>query len=465
MRPVGQAPRLSSATILALAVASVPLGALQVAITVHLPRYFASHMDLSLAAVGAAFALTRAIDIPLDPLLGLAMDRTRSRFGRYRIWALVGAPVLMAALYVLMNPPVAVGGGFLVAVLLVMFLGSSAIFLAQLAWASSLTPSYEQRSRVFAAIIGLGVAGSVSVLVVPVVMQKLGYSDAEGVEAMIWFVIIAAPVSILLMTARTPERIAPDHVAHFALKDYGRLLIRPNVMRLVASDLCIQLGPGWMAALYLFYFTAKRGFDAAQANLLLLVYIAAGFAGAPATAWLAHRLNKHRALMVCTTTFSLCLAFLPFLPQGRFLSAAPVMLVAGAAFSGLLVSLRALTADIADEIRLETGRDWTGLLFALTNATTKLATAGAIFLTFRVLTEVRFDPKPGALNTDHALRGLELAFLAGPIVFVILGGLCFAGYKLDKIRHADIRRQLEARDLQHGGVPVAPPQGELRRRR
>ena len=32
-----------------------------------------------------------------------------------------------------------------------------------------------------------------------------------------------------------------------------------------------------MAALYLFYFTTKRGFDAGQANLLLLVYVAAGF--------------------------------------------------------------------------------------------------------------------------------------------------------------------------------------------
>ena len=451
MRPVGQAPTLSAATVLALAVASVPLGALQVALTVHLPRYFASHMELSLAAVGAAFALVRAIDIPLDPLLGLAMDRTRSRFGRYRVWALGGVPVLMGALYLLMQPPVAVGAGFLVAVLLVMFLGSSALFLSQLAWASSLAPNYQQRSRVFAAIIWLGVVGSLAVLIVPVAMQQLGYSEADGVEAMIWFVIVAAPISVLLMVARTPERIVPDHVATFTLRDYGRLALRPNVLRLMASDLCIQLGPGWMAALYLFYFTSVKGFDPGQANLLLLLYIAAGVIGAPTTAWLAQRLNKHRALMVCTTTFSVCLVFLPFFPAGGMLAVAPMMLVAGAAFSGFLVSLRALTADIADEIRLETGRDWTGLLFALANATTKLATAGAIFLTFRVLSEVGFDPKPGAENTQAALRGLEVAFLAGPIVFVMLGGFCFIGYKLDHVRHADIRRQLDERDLQHGG--------------
>ena len=442
----GPARRLSLPAVLAFAAVAAPIGALQLALTVHLPRYFASHMGLSLAAVGAAFALVRALDIPLDPLLGLAMDRTRSRWGRYRPWALAAPPVLMAALYVLMHPPGAVGEAFLVSALLVMYLGYSAMYLAQLAWASSLAPSYEQRSRIFAAIIWLGVVGSVSVLLVPIFMVRQGYSDAQGVEAMIWCVIVAAPLATLIMVARTPERIAPDHVAHFTLRDYGLLLTRPNVLRLIASDLFIQLGPGWMAALYLFYFTAKRGFDAAQSNLLLLVYIAAGFVGAPATVWLANRLNKHRALIVCTTAFSLCLMGVPLLPEGDFLGAAPLMLLAGAAFSGFLVSLRALTADIADEIRLETGREWTGLIFALTNATTKLATAAAIFLTFRVLSEVGFDPRVGAVNTAHALRGLEIAFLAGPIVFVMLGGLCFVGYKLDRERHGEIRRQLDARD-------------------
>jgi len=451
LHQTGPARALSTPGLLAFAAAGLPLGALQLALTVQLPRYFASHMGLSLAVVGAAFALVRAIDIPLDPLLGLAMDRTRSRFGRYRLWAIGGPPVMMAALYVLMHPPVAVGQAFLITVLLVMYLGNSAVYLAQLAWATTLAPTYQERSRIFAAIIWLSVLGSVAVLVVPVVMGRLGYSDAQGVEAMIWFVIIAAPVTTLLMVARTPERIAPDHAVHFSLRDYGRLATRPNVVRLIASDFFIQLGPGWMAALYLFYFTTRRGFDVGQANLLLLLYIAAGFVGAPAVAWLAARLNKHRALIVCTTSYSLCLMAIPFLPYGNMLAALPLMLVAGAGFAGFLVSLRALTADIADEIRLETGREWTGLIFALTNATTKLATAMAIFLTFRVLSEVGFNPKVGAENTEAALRGLELAFLAGPIVFVMLGGLCFVGYKLDHVRHAEIRRRLEARDQANEG--------------
>jgi Na+/melibiose symporter-like transporter len=41
-----------------------------------------------------------------------------------------------------------------------------------------------------------------------------------------------------------------------------------------------------------------------------------------------------------------------------------------------------------------------------------------------------------------------------PIVFVMLGGACFIGYKLDSRRHADIRAQLEARDAELTQAPI-----------
>jgi GPH family glycoside/pentoside/hexuronide:cation symporter len=39
--------------------------------------------------VGAAFLIVRLIDIMLDPFMGGMMDRTRTRWGRFRPW-LVG---------------------------------------------------------------------------------------------------------------------------------------------------------------------------------------------------------------------------------------------------------------------------------------------------------------------------------------------------------------------------------------
>ena len=426
--------------------AAVPIGAFGIAATVHLPRYFAAELGLSLALVGTVFALVRFVDIPIDTAMGLAMDRTRTRFGRYRVWMALGAPVLMLGFFMLMMTGAAVGPLYLGFWLLVMYLGYSGVLLSHLAWAGRLAPTYKERSRIFGAITGLGVVGAIAVLLIPILMSRQGASDAEGVRAMIWFIIASAAVTCLLVVVSTPERIAQDRPAKFTLRDYAQLLTRGNVMRLLAADLMATLGPGWMAALYLFYFKDSRGFDTASANLLLLIYVLAGFAGAPFAAWLANRISKHIAFLVTTTLYSLGLMCLPFLPKGDFPVFSVLMFQVGAMAAGFTVMMRAIAADIADELRLDSGREWMGLIYAGLTATGKLATAGAIFLTFNVLAMVGYKVGAGATNTPEAIRGLELAYIVGPIIFVMAAGACFLGYRLTAERHAEIRRKLDLLD-------------------
>ena len=443
---VGKGNDLSLPAVMVFASGHIPIAALVLAISVHLPRYFASHLGLSLAAVGTAFALVRFVDIPIDAGLGLAMDRTRTRFGRYRIWMALGAPILMLAVYMLLISPEGVGIGYLFGWLLVMYVGYSGVYLSHLAWAGRLARNYKERSRVFGAITGLGVVGAMAVLLIPVFMDLQGATDAEGMQAMMWFIIVVTGVTCLLVVSTSPETIARDQPVRFGAKDYWALLTRPNILRLLAADLFVTLGPGWMAALYLFYFTDSLGFTLAQSNLLLMIYIAAGFIGAPLAAWLANRISKHRALMVNTTIYSLGLILLPIMPRGEFMLFAPAMLLVGAMAAGFTVMIRAITADIADEIRLESGREWMGLMYALITATGKLAAAGSILLTFNVLAAVGYQAKAGSVNTPEAIRGLELAYIIGPIFFVMIAGACFIGYNLTAQRHADIRRQLDERD-------------------
>ena len=444
---------LSLAGVLAFASVSIPIAALQLALSVHLPRYFAASVGLELAVVGSAFGLVRLIDIPIDAGLGVAMDRTRTAFGRYRVWMLFGTPVMMGGLYLLLTAPDGVGLAYLIGGLLVMYLGYSCVYLPHLAWGARLAPTYQQRSRIFGAITGLGVLGAIAVLLIPILASQQGLDEANGVRAMIWFIIAALPVTVLIALATTRETIAKDHTATFKARDYFTLIRRGNVLRLLAADFFVTLGPGWMAALYLFYFRDSRGFSITEANVLLMIYIAAGFAGAPFTAWLANRISKHRALMFNTTLYSVGLMILPFLPAGDFAIFTVLMFVVGAMAAGFTVMIRALAGDIADELRLDSGREWMGLVYAVTNATTKLAQAGAVLFTLSfALPAVGYVAKPGITNTPDAVRGLELAYIVGPIVFVMIAGSCFIGYRLSADRHAEIRSKLEERDaLAEGG--------------
>lgn len=441
------AQRLPFGLAVAFAATSLPLSGLGIAASVHLPAYFAASLGVELAVVGAAFALARGIDVPIEPAMGLAMDRTRTRWGRYRFWTLLGAPFMMLGLFLLLQADSSVGVTGLVAFLLVAYLGSSALLLSHSAWASTLATTYDDRARLFGVMTAVGVMGALSVLLFPIVMEQMGYSDAEAVRAMIWYLVFLTPLAVGLVVWRTPERVMEDVPgARFRLRDYAELVFDRNMSRVILADLALGLGPGWMAALYLFYSRDFMGFTSGQANILLLVYIVAGIVGAPSMAWLATRLGKHRAVIVAAIIYSILLVSLPFLPKGQLLMSVPTLFFTGFFAASFNVLTRAMTADVADEMRLKQGKERGGVLYALTTLTNKLASGFGIALTFWVLSRTGYDPKLGAGNTPEAIQLLMLVFVIGPVAFVSIGALSLLGYGLTAERAAEVRRQLDARE-------------------
>jgi Na+/melibiose symporter-like transporter len=119
---------------------------------------------------------------------------------------------------------------------------------------------------------------------------------------------------------------------------------------------------------------------------------------------------------------------------------------------GLLVS--SMTADVGDEVRLEQGKQRMSLIYSMIGLANKLAGAAQFFLSLSMLAWVGYNAKDGAHNTPAAIKGLEYIFILGPIFFVMLGGACFIGWKLDAKRHGEIREALEIRDAALGEAAV-----------
>src|SRR5258707_4907219 len=90
--------RLSPWAMAPFSAPSLPLWALGVAVFVYLPPYFAGHLGVSMTLIGAVWMIVRLVDIPVDVGLAVVMDRTRTRLGRYRLWLILGGPVLMMGL-------------------------------------------------------------------------------------------------------------------------------------------------------------------------------------------------------------------------------------------------------------------------------------------------------------------------------------------------------------------------------
>jgi Na+/melibiose symporter-like transporter len=431
----------------AFSATSLPLAALAVTIGVYLSPHYSDQKGIALdiAAVGAAFGIVRLIDIPIDFMLGLAMDRTRTRWGRFRLWTIIGAPITFVAVYMLYFAKPGVDMLYLVIWLLIMYIGTSILTLSHSAWAATLARSYDERSRLYGIMAAVGVLGSTLVLATPGVLEILNPGSDVGVQGMGWFILAFVPLAAVLVVWRTPEKLAPEtHGKRFGLKDYWSLAARPSMGRIIVADFFLSMGPQWTGALYVFFFTDSRGFTRTETMWLLVLYMFAGFFGAPLIARLAMAISKHRAAMISIAGWGIVLASLMLMPHGHIWIGGVQMFALGFLAAGFNVVTRAMTADVADEIRLEQGVERSGLLFAFTTLTTKLAGAMGIFASYQVLAAV--DYKSGAENTPDAIQGMVLAYIVVPVVFMIIAALCLRGYPLSKAAHADIRRQLEERD-------------------
>ena len=440
---------LPIARLIAFSQPGLIVGALAVAISVHLPRYFAGHFGMGLAAVGGIFMLVRLIDCGFDPMIGLVMDRTQTRIGRYRAWLMLGAPVIALGVFMLFIPQGTVSSGYLIFWLLVYYIGYSLITLSHASWGSVVAGKYNERSRVFGAIQIVSTLGATLILVIPSLMGKAAEHSGANVRAMGWAIVIVTPIAVALAALATPERAVSDSShERFGLRDYWAMISRPDMARIIIADFCLTLGPGWMSALYLFYFHDARGFAAGSANLLLLSSIGAGVLGAIVMSRVAMKVGKHRTLQAAAAGYSIGLLSLILAPKGAFLIAAVPMFILGFLASSFTMLDRAMVADVGDAVRLEQGKQRVSLLYAMITSSQKIATALSIGLSFNVLAIVGFNPKEGAVNTPGAVLGLELVYLVTPVVFVMIGAACYIGYKLDSRRHAEIRAQLDEVDAQ-----------------
>ena len=150
--------------------------------------------------------------------------------------------------------------------------------------------------------------------------------------------------------------------------------------------------------------------------------------------------------MSATVLYALAQALLMVLPKHTVALMAPGMFMAGFIASSFVFLVRAMVADVGDEVRLETGKDRTGMMYAFVTSTLKIGAALAVGVTYTILSKIGFDARPGAVNTPAAIHGLELCYVFVPVVMGLIGGVVLIGYKLDSTRHGHIRAALDERD-------------------
>ncbi|OOY21089.1 sodium:galactoside symporter [Thioclava sp. DLFJ5-1] len=377
---------------MSLATASIP-------IYIHLPRFAATRLDLSLSQVGAILLLIRIVDFLQDPLLGWITDRWarhRSSFAALAMGLLATGCVAVFSLPVQGSPALWLTGGLVVAFTgyslgTILIYGQSAAFAGTGQTRAQLSLAGWRETGV---LIGVTLGA-----IAPTLLANVS-AQADGYVAFGWLIAGLALIAIVL--ARPLWR--KTQVASMRLNWRG--LIGSGAGWLLLLAFVNSLPVAVTSTLFLFFVGDRLGLPDMAGPFLILFFIAAG-ASAPLWGRLARRVGARRVLLA-----AMILAIVSFigafsLPPGVAWSFAAICIGSGIALGADMVILSALFAAALSRAGLQAGQ-----AFGIWNFSAKATLAIAAGTVLPLLQY--FGYQPDGENSRAALDALNVSYALVP---------------------------------------------------
>ncbi len=450
------ATHLPAWRLIAFSIAGLAIGGVQTAVVIYLPAFYAQRFGLALSVVGPIFMICRLLNAFSDPVIGVLSDRTHTRFGQRKPWVIGGGLLLLVAVVAIYMPPAGVNGFYLGLGLFLLYLGNSALSTPLYAWAGSLSPHYHERTRNQTYLQTVVSLGLVSMTVIPLVLDHYGISSLpDKIAGMGWSNVVALVVGLPILAFWFKERQVPTKRRHLGFAPALRLLATDaTVLRVIGSDFFVSLGQGFRGALIVLFVTYTMKLDRNAMLVIPLVQYGFGVLAAPIWARVGYRLGKHRTLIVGEITQIIINLGLLFLSPGQYWALIGLTVAQGLSQGSGNLMLRAIVSDVADQERLRTGKDHSGLLFSIFNVTINAAMALSIGIALPLVGLFGFAP--GGANTPAALSSLQWVIAIGPAIGHALSAILMLSFPIDEAKHAEILEALAAQ-----GLAAQPPDEPL----
>ena len=345
--------------------------------------YFTDVVGINPAFVGTLFLMARLWDAINDPIMGMIVDNTRSRFGKFRPWIFIGTILNSVVLFLLFRKPDLEGTSLYLYYSVMYILWGMTYTIMDIPYWSmipTLATTKEDREkisvvpRIFASLGGLTVTTFGIALV-----NKLGNGNQiKGFEyfalGIIIIFIISTIVTCINVKEKTQVQVNNEKVnikqAFNILKQNDQLLVFIGIV--LAYNLAMQLAGG--AAIYYFKYVAGKEslfsvysfFKVAEIGGLMLFPV------------VTRKIGRQQVFRVATILpmFGLITLFISGLiaPQSiLFISVSAVLLNLGSGF--LLGSTTVMLADIVDYGEYKLGSRNESIIFSAQTLLVKLASA------------------------------------------------------------------------------------------
>jgi len=414
-----------------------------------LAAFYTDVFGLGAAAAGTLLFVTRLFDAVTDPLMGAVADRTRTRWGQFRPWLLVGAlPLALMGVVTFSTPDLGDTGKLVWA-----YLSFSGLMLAY----TVLSTPYSALSGVMSAcseerttlnslrfLFAFGGGALVNKFTLPLV-DLLGEGDPQRgwPLTMALYGLIACGLFALTF-ASTRQRIAPPPAQATSpatdLRDLLRnrpWLILFGLAMLIMLTITLRAG----SAYYYFTYWLKRPDLLPDYLLVQMLAYAAGAALAPLLIRLFDKARLLAVLMLIVAALSTAFWFVGPEDIGLIFALNILISLALGPKSPLTWSMYADSADFGE---WRNGRRATAMTFAAATFSQKLGGSLGSAALLWVLAAIGYAANQAQSGASEA--GIQLLQTLVPGVFALLAAVLAFAYPLSGARLRQIQQDLQDRD-------------------
>ncbi|MBE0449373.1 MAG: melibiose:sodium transporter MelB [Clostridia bacterium] len=417
--------------------------------------YLNDIVGISALFLGSLFLVARAFDAINDPIMGMIVDNTRSRFGKFRPWILIGTLTNAVILVALFTVPSLSGNSLLIYVSVLYILWGITYTLMDIPyWSLIPALSIVQKdreniavvARVFAAI-GFTV---VTVGTIPLVKWIGGGNDRLGFSMISIGVALLFILFISIMVSNVKEHVVAHQDKVSLKKMYEILKSNDQLFVVMATVIMFNISTYITTTLGIYFFKYDVGNE-------VLYSIFAGVAGiAQILAMLSFPMLSNR--FTRKNIFSLGVGVSIFGYLGLFgasqigIFSLPILFFSGfLIFAGLGYMNILTTAMLADTVEYgewKLGIRSESIVFSIQTFIVKVSSAVSAFIVGIGLQVIGFVPD--AVQSTATLTGLRLLMFMVPIFGLVASLIIYMKrYKIDAAFYNQIVSEiLQSRDLE-----------------
>jgi glucuronide carrier protein len=416
--------------------------------------YYTDVVGISAAAAGTLFLVIRVWDGFADVFAGRTVDRTMTRWGKFRpFFIFAGPPALLLSVATFTVPGLVDGSGAKLALAYLTYgllgLAYSLVNIPYGSLAAAMTQRPGERAKL-ASFRMIGTAATTIMLafvVAPQIQQYRG--DPDGfqrsllITTVIFAVVGAALYLFLFATARESVRRDVEHVS--ARQSFTTLKGNRPLIMLCLASLAFLTALFSLQTVQVYYARDVLG-NANLLTALTVLSVGAIFVVAPLVPRLVRSIGKKRAFLSFGFVGLLAGIGISMSPPSTPWVSMTFFGIMGVSTAGVNTLMWALEADTVEYGEWKTGVRTEGITYALFSFTRKLGQAiGGAVAAYAIAAGGYIGG--AAVQDQGALDAIRYASGFIPVAFILVGLLVFVRYPLTEQTFATMVAETQARRM------------------